>query len=114
MENSLLVVIEIGRATLTFNPRIRFFNWLFGTAKVNTILLGAGGENDALQLFGSTSNVKSIEEVSKYGIIDIPVLLFCVLLWISGEEDVFSFYTSHLFSYGRRVPGQVNCIMLYV
>ena len=64
VKDPLRIVMKIQRLTLTFDPWIRFLHGLPGTAKVDAVLLGIGGEDEPLQPLSSTDHFKSIEEVS--------------------------------------------------
>lgn len=58
---------------------------------MNTILYCACSEDDAFEFLGGAGDIEGIEEVLQHYTVDVPVLLFQVLLEVGGEEEIFGF-----------------------
>ena len=79
-EDTLLMVVEVGRPPIAFDPGVGFFHGLFWTAEMDAVLLGACGEDDTFELPGGAGDVEGVEEVGQHGAVDVPVFLFSVFL----------------------------------
>ena len=61
-EDALLVIVEVWRSTIAFDPAVRFFHGLLWAAKVYAVLLCACCEYDTLEFLGCTGDVEGLEE----------------------------------------------------
>ena len=94
--------------------KVRLLHGLFRAAEAHAVLFGAGCKEDTLELFRGVSDLESFQQNIQHCTIVIPILLFAVLLQVSGKEDALRFNTLQLFCQPLWILIQVDGVMCNV